>query len=161
MNLFFCPKCRRAFPAVQLCPDDNIMSNDVAHTYVEKILETVLSKETSRAGMAVDVLTKWLDEPRAIIPLTMLLERKSDDPYPLVIGARGLGWLRDPAAVPALEKLLLDETQPYVARVAAAEALGRIGGEESDHALEQAKKSPRSSVVDAANKALRQIEKEK
>jgi hypothetical protein len=160
MSLFFCPNCRKPFPIIQLCPDCNISTDSLANTYVEKLLNTVLSNETSREGMGVDVLTKWLHEPRATISLTMLLERKNDDPYPLVMGACGLGWLRDPAAVPVLERLLLDETQPYVARVA-AEALGQIDGEESDHALEQAKKSPRSSVVDAANKALLQIEKEK
>lgn len=129
----------------------------MANTYVEKLLETVLSKETSRAGMAVDVLTKWLHEPRSIVPLMMLLEQKSD-PYLLVIGARGLGWLGDVAAVPALAKLLLNERQPYVARVAAADALGRIGGEESLRVLQQAKESPRSSAAEAANKALTQIQ---
>jgi hypothetical protein len=94
----------------------------MANTYVKELLDTVLSKETGRAGMAVDVLTKWLHEPRAIVQLTMLLGRNSDDPYPLVLGARGLGWLRAAAAVPALGKLILNESQPYVARVAAAEA---------------------------------------
>ena len=147
------------FPDVQLCPDDNILSNDAAKGYVEKLLETVLSKETNRAGMAVDVLTKWLHEPRAIVPLTMLLESK-DDPYPLVLGARGLGWLKNSAAVPALEKLILNEEQPYVARVAAAEALGQIGGEAAHRALEKAKKSPRSSVAETADKALRQFRPE-
>lgn len=160
MSLFFCPKCRRAFPKVQLCPDDNVVSNDKANTYVEKLLDTVLSEETARAGMAVDVLTKWLHEPRAIVPLTMLLERKND-PYPVVIGARGLGWLRASAAIPTLAKLLLDESQPYVARVAAAEALGQIGREDSRYALEQAKQSPRPSVVYAAHQALREIQGEK
>lgn len=159
MNLFFCPKCRKVFPAVQLCPDDNILSNDVAKGYVEKLLETVLSEETNRAGMAVDVLTKWLHESRAIVPLTMLLERKGD-PYPLVLGARGSGWLKTAAAIPTLEKLLLDEEQPYVARIAAAEALGQIGGEEAHCALETAKKSPRSSVVEAVDKALSQFRAE-
>jgi hypothetical protein len=105
MNLFFYPKCRKAFPAIRLCPEDNILSDDVAKGYVEKLLETILSEETNRAGMTVDVLTKWLHEPRAIVPLTMLLER-SDDPYPLVIGGRGLGFLRNIAAV---EKLILSE----------------------------------------------------
>lgn len=103
--------------------------------------------------MAVDVLTKWLHEPRAIVPLTMLVEHKSD-PYPLVVGARGLGWLGNPAAVLALGKLLLNESQPYVARVAAAEALGRIGGKDARQLLEQARKSPRSSVAEASNRAL-------
>jgi HEAT repeat protein len=156
MNLFFCPKCRKVFPTAQLCPDDNILSNDTAKGYVEKLLETVLSKETSRAGMAVDVLTKWLHEPRALVPLTMLLERK-DDAYSLVLGARGLGWLKNTTAVPALERLILNEEQPYVARVEAATALGQIGGRESAYALEQAQNSPRSSVADASAQALEKI----
>lgn len=158
MNLFFCPQCRQAFASVQTCPDCDLTTDSSAYTYVEKLLETVLSEETSRAGMAVDVLTKWLHEPRAILPLTMLLERK-DDPYPLVIGARGLGWLGDTAAVPALAKLLLNESQPYVARVAAAEALGRIGGQESVRMLEQAMQSQRPSVAEAATRALDSLQK--
>ena len=131
----------------------------MANTYVEKLLETVLSKETGRAGMAVDVLTKWLHEPRAFVPLTMLLEQDCD-PYPLVIGARGLGWLGDAKAIPALAKLVLNDSQPYVARVAAAEALGRIGGEESVQALDQAVQSPRPSVAEAALESLREIKQE-
>jgi len=133
-----------------------VIADAEAKSYVEKLLETVLSKETSRAGMAVDVLTKWLHEPRAFLPLTMLLER-TDDPYPLVIGARGLGWLGNKAAVPALAKLLMNESQPYVARVAAAEALSGIGGEESIEVLSQARQSSRSSVVEAFGQALRKL----
>ncbi len=159
MNLFFCPQCRRPFASVQICPDCSVTTDAVADTYVERLLETVLSNETSRAGMAVDVLTKWLHEPRAILPLTLLLERKND-PYSLVIGARGLGWLGDAAAVPVLAKFLLNESQPYVARVAAAEALGRIGGEESIQVLEQAAGSPRPSVAEAALESLHKIEQE-
>ncbi len=56
MNLFFCPQCRKPFSEVQLCPDCELIADVMADTYVEKLLETVLSKETSRAGMAVDVL---------------------------------------------------------------------------------------------------------
>jgi HEAT repeat protein len=59
--------------------------------------------------------------------------------------------------VPALAKLLLNEEQPYVARVAAAEALGQIGGQEAHEALEQARKSPRSSVAEASARALEQF----
>ena len=156
MNLYFCPKCRRPFTAIQLCPEDEVLTNDGAKTYVEKLLETVLSRETSRTGMAVDVLTKWFHEQRAVVPLTMLLEREGD-PYPQVLGARGLGWLGNPTAVPALAKLLLNENRPYVARVAAAEALGQIGGKDSLQVLEQARKSPRSSVAEASARALEHI----
>jgi HEAT repeat protein len=156
MNLFFCPQCRQPFESIQTCPNCSIATDALAKTYVEKLLDTILSKDTSRMGMAVDVLTKWLHEPRVIVPLTLLVERKSD-PYPLVVGARGLGWLGNPAAVPALGKLLLNESQPYVARVAAAEALGRIGGKDARPLLEQARKSPRSSVAEASARALEQF----
>lgn len=158
MNLLFCPRCRQPFASVQICPDCDLTADSIANTYVEKLLETVISKETSRAGMAVDVLTKWLHEPRTILPLTMLLERK-DDPYPLVIGARGLGWLGDRAAAPTLAKLLLNESQPYVARVAAAEALKKIGGVESCRVLEEATESPRPSVAEATTWALESLRK--
>ncbi len=157
MNLFFCPRCRRSFSTIQSCPDCNISAVSGPHTYAEKLLETVLSKETSRAGMAVDVLTKWLHEPRAVVPLTMLLERR-EDLYSQVLGARGLGWLKAASAVPVLTKHLLDEGQPYVSRVAAAEALERIGGKEAFQTLEQAQASPRTSVAEAARKALMQIQ---
>ena len=106
--------------------------------------------------MAVDVLTKWFHEQRAVVPLSMLLEREGD-PYPQVIGARGLGWLGNPDGIPALAKLLLNEEQPFVARVAAAEALGKIGGRQSLDVLEKARKSPRPSVVEASELALEQI----
>ena len=119
-------------------------------------METVLSEETGRAGMAVDVLTKWLHEPRAIVPLMILLQQDSD-PYPLVLAARGLGWMGDPQAVPALAELLLDENKPFVARIATAEALGGLGGENARRALEQATVSRRPSVVKAALRALEQL----
>ncbi len=159
MNLFFCPKCRQPFASLQVCPDCDFTTDAAAHTYVEKLLETILSKETSRAGMAVDVLTKWLHEPRSVVPLKILLQRKGD-PYPQVLAARGLGWLKATSAVPALAKLLLDEEQPYVARVAAAEALGRIGGAVSLRVLKQARQDPRPSVAEACAQALEKLKKQ-
>jgi len=156
MNLFFCPSCRRAAPTQEICPNCGIVCDSSAQKYVEMLLETILSNEMGRVGMAVDVLTKWLHEPRAIVPLIMLLDRK-DDPYPLVLAARGLGRLGDPQAVPVLAELLLDENKPFVGRIAAAEAVGRIGGEEARQALEQATTSPRPSVANAATSALEQL----
>jgi hypothetical protein len=151
-DLAFCSECRRAARAGDVCPDCHRPCEAPADTYPEKLLETILSEDTSRAGMAVDVLTKQLHEPRAIVPLIILLQQDRD-PYPLVLAARGLGWLGDPHAVPALARLLLDENKPFVARIAAAEALGSIGGEEALHALAQAKQSPRFSVARAATRA--------
>lgn len=157
MNLFSCPKCRQPFAFLQVCPDCDLTTDAAAHTYVEKLLETVLSKETSRAGMAVDVLTKWLHEPRSVVPLKILLQRKGD-PYPQVLAARGLGWLKATSAVSALANLLLDEEQPFVSRVAAAEALGRIGEAASLRALEQGRQSQRPSVAEACIQALEKLQ---
>lgn len=157
-RLFFCPRCRRPFSRIETCSACNVLANAEAATYVERLLETVLSAEPYRAGMAVDVLTRRLHEPRAIVPLTLLLTRRND-PAAQVLGARGLGRLRAESAVPALAALLLDEGQPYVARVAAAEALGQIGGQEARQALQQATQSPRSSVAAAALRALDQLRK--
>jgi HEAT repeat protein len=153
MRLFFCPRCRQPYPSVQQCPTCNLTADAEAESYAEKLLETVITAESDRAGMAADVLTKWMHEARAVVPLVMLLER-SHDPYFQVIGARGLGWLQANTAVPELVKLLLAEDQPYVSRIAAAEALGEIGGQESVRALEQATASQRDNVAEAAERAL-------
>lgn len=162
-RLYFCPRCRRPFARMETCSACHVLANAEAATYVERLLETVLSAEPYRAAMAVDVLTRRLHERRAIVPLTLLLARRND-PAAQVLGARGLGRLRAESAVPALGALLLDEGQPYVARVAAAEALGQIGGQEARQALQQATQSPRSSVAAAALRTLdtlREAEQEK
>lgn len=153
MKLYFCPRCRQPYPSIQQCSTCHLTANVEADTYTEKLLETVIAGESDRAGMAVDVLTKWMHEPRAVVPLVMLLER-THDPYSQVIGARGLGWLKAGPAVPALVELLLTEDQPYVSRVAAAEALGEIGGHQAIRALKQAIASPRHNVAEAAAQAL-------
>jgi len=158
-RLFFCPRCRRPSSQIEVCPACNVLANAATASYVERLLETTLSTETCRVGMAVEVLAKRLHEQRAVVPLTQLLERRMD-PYAQVLGARGLGWLRAESAVPVLTRLLLDEDQPYVARVAAAEALGQIGGEEAWQALQQATQSPRPSVTATALRALDQLRQE-
>jgi len=156
MNLYFCPSCRRAAFARETCPSCGIICDSPAQDYVEKLLETVLSDDTSRAGMAVDVLTARMHEPRTIVPLIML-GHSEGDPYRLVLAARGMGGLGDPQAVPELAELLLDEDKPFVARVAAAEALGALGGEDARRVLQQAARSQRPSVVKASARALEKI----
>jgi len=159
MNLFFCPSCRHVAFAKEVCPTCGVPCESPAQDYVERLLETILSSDTSRAGMAVDVLTKRLHEGRAIVPL-IILAHSEDDPYLLVLAARGMGWLGDPQAVPVLVELLLNEHKPFVARVAAAEALGSIGGTEALRALKQAQRSPRPSVAKAAARAVLNFQKQ-
>lgn len=139
-----------------MCPDCHRLRNSPAESYVEKLLETLLSADSDRVGMAVDVLTKWLHEERAVVPLLYLLS--SDvDAHRLVLAARGLGWLGDRAAVPALAGLLLDPDKPFVSRIAAADSLGLIGGKQAQMALQQACASERTSVAAAASRALRRL----
>lgn len=157
MTLSFCPACRLPAPCGDPCPRCGQPCTDAPANYTEKLLTTILNGDTGRMAMAVEVLTKWMGEARALIPLTILLRREKD-PYAQVLAARGLGWLGDRAASPFLAGLLLDEDQPYVARIAAAQALARLGGETACESLQQAKGSPRASVAAAAEQALSQLD---
>lgn len=156
MELFFCPRCRYPSTAEDVCPRCNLPRNTGAVTYAEKLMETVISADPSRVGMAIDVLTKWLHEPRTIVPLLFLLQGDVDA-YRMVMAARGLGWLGDSTAIPALVDLLHDKTRPFVARVAAAQALGQLGGEPAEANLRQATTDERPSVAEAAAQALEEI----
>lgn len=153
MKLFFCPHCRHVASAVQSCPICGSICDAPAETYVEKLMETIFSPDPTRVGMAIDVLTKWIHEPRAITPMRMLLSSDADA-HRLVMAARGLGWLGDRAAVAPLADFLLDPRKPFVARVAAAHSLGLLGGEKAVDVLKRACTDKRPSVASAASKAL-------
>ena len=103
--------------------------------------------------MAIDVLTTWMHEPNAVVPLLHLLQSPTDA-HRLVMAARGLGRLGDPAAIPALVKVLNNPELPFVARIASAQALGQLGGKVSRIALEQASHDPHLNVARAALEAL-------
>jgi hypothetical protein len=160
MRLYFCPECRSTSASEDWCPSCGLLRNSQAKKYVEKLLETILSPDPTRVGMAIDVLTKWLHEPRTIVPLVLLLEGDVDS-HRFVMAARGLGWLGDRAAIPALRLLLFDPAKPFMARVAAAQALGQLGGQTAKLALQQATTDERSSVAQAAVQALTDMARSK
>jgi hypothetical protein len=94
-------------------------------------------------AMAVDVVqSRRLDEVRKSYPeksiaelLSIAKEQKDQHAiYPLITRA-------DPAAVPGLAEILLDDNEPGNLRSCAAEALGRIGNEEARKALVKARDS--------------------
>ncbi|HEY5572396.1 MAG TPA: HEAT repeat domain-containing protein [Anaerolineales bacterium] len=158
MDLLFCPKCR--YPSTGgLCPTCNIACDSPPETYIEKLMGAILSADPQRVGMAIDVLTKQLHEPRAIIPIA-ILARSEVDAHRLVMAARGLGWLGDHAAVPLLTDLLLNPDKPYVTRVAAAQSLGLLGGERARAALRRASKDARPSVRQASAQVLQKLMEE-
>jgi HEAT repeat protein len=137
MNLYFCPKCRWPSENEDICLVCQLRREHGPNTYIEKLLETILSTDPSRVGMAIDILTKKMKEPRAIIPMLVLI-KNSEYPERLVMAARGLGRLNDRAAVPYLANLLEDDRKPFVARIASAETLGSLGGRQARQTLERA-----------------------
>lgn len=156
MRLYFCPRCEAVSSSSGVCQECQLPYREEPDTYAEKLLCAILSSDPTRVGMAIDVLTKWMNEPRAVVPLIHLLQSRADA-HRLVMAARGLGRLGDPAAVPVLVSVLLNVDLPFVARTSAAQALGAIGGEQARDGLEQAIDDPLQSVSRAARSALEKV----
>jgi HEAT repeat protein len=155
--IHYCPHCWQEVPSgPEHCPHCGQLVDDSGQPFVERMLSTLHHPEPTRAGLAVDVLGGRLHEARAVQPLIELLGRAVDAAL-LMQAARGLGELGDQRAVPGLAHLLADGGRPFVARRAAALALGRLGGAEAIHALEAALGDPRPSVAEAAREALLQL----
>jgi HEAT repeat protein len=154
----YCPHCwHEVSPAVEICPNCQQSLDESGLTFVERLLTTLRHPEPTRAGLAIDLLAGRLREPRAVRPLMALLG-DSRDAAILVQAARGLGTLGDRQAVPALARLLADRDQAFVARRAAAWALGELGGSEAEIALHTAVNDDRPSVAEAARQALAALE---
>jgi hypothetical protein len=151
--IWFCPKCWNEVPVeATVCPACGASLVEEL-SFTDKLLAALGHREPTRAGLAIDVLTNWLREPRAVEPLCDLLERSTDAAI-LKQAAVGLGRLVDGRAVPALARLLTNPSRAFVARQAAADALGQIGGAEAEHVLHTALDDPLSSIRAAAQQAL-------
>jgi hypothetical protein len=121
--------------------------------FTDKLISALRHREPTRAGLAIDVLTNWLHEPRAVEPLCDLFDQSRDAAI-LKQAARGLGRLGDRRAIPALSRLLLNKSRAFVARQAAAEALGQIGSDEAQRALQAALDDELTTIRAAARRAL-------
>ena len=149
----FCPKCWNEVPIeATVCPTCGATLIE-ALSFTDKLIGALRHREPTRAGLAIDILTGWLHERRAVEPLCDLLDQATDAAI-LKQAATGLGRLGDQRAVPALTRLLQDTSRAYVARCAAAEALGQIGGAEAERALQAALGDPLSSIRVTAHQAL-------
>ena len=156
MRLNFCPECHLTLNCEDLCSEYSLLRSSPAETYVEKLLETVISPDSTRVGMAIDMLTKWLHEPHTTVSL-LILQQGDVDMHRIVMSAHSLGWLGDRVLIPALVNLLFNQAQPFMARMAAAQALGQLGGEPAEIALQQATTDERPSVAQAAAQALKEM----
>jgi HEAT repeat protein len=149
----FCPKCWNEVPIEAIvCPTCGVTLIE-ALSFTDKLIAALRHREPTRAGLAIDVLTDWLHEARAVAPLCDLIDESTDASI-LKQAALGLGRLGDPQAIPALTRLLQDPSRAFVARSAAAEALGHIGGAEAERALRAALDDALSSIRTAAQQAL-------
>jgi HEAT repeat protein len=149
----FCPQCWNEIPPeVVTCPLCGAALSE-SLSYTDKLIAALRNREPTRAGLAIDILSGWLHEPRAVEPLCDLLDHSTDAAI-LKQAATGLGRLADQRAVPALARLLQDASRAYVARCAAAEALGYIGGDEAQRALLATLDDPLASIRTAAQQAL-------
>jgi hypothetical protein len=93
----FCPTCWNDVPVeATVCPT---CGADLIETlnFTDKLIAALRHRESTRAGLAIDVLTRWQPEPRAVEPLCDLLDQSTDAGI-LKQAALGLGRLRDQRA---------------------------------------------------------------
>ena len=112
----FCPKCWNEVPIDAVtCPMCGAALIE-ALSFTDKLIAALRHtapaggcrcREPTRAGLAIDILTGWLHEPRAVEPLCDLLDHATDAAI-LKQAATGLGRLGDRQAVPVLTRLLQD-----------------------------------------------------
>jgi HEAT repeat protein len=152
--IHYCPHCWEDIPeGANPCPHCGATTDETGLPFVDRLLLTLGHPEPTRAGLAIDILAERLREPRAVPPLTRLLNTARDMAI-LQQAARGLGLLADGSAVPALVQLLENAEAPLIARCEAALSLGRLGGEEAWQALSAAAANPHPSLAEAARQAL-------
>jgi HEAT repeat protein len=147
----YCPRCWKevAWEAVRCEACGGELDDGV--TFPEKLLRAIHHPEPTRACLAIEILGR-LREPRAVEPLLALLAT-THDPVMQAEAARSLGAIGDLCALPTLVDLLHNPEAPFMARCAAAYALGDLGGDQALAALQQARFDPRPSVARAAGRA--------
>lgn len=152
--IFFCPSCWAELPAKSaICPACGYSLATDDADFVDKLIGALRHSVPTRAALAIQILSEMLADRRAIVPLIELLD-SAQDAYVLKCAAVALGRFADARAVPALAGRVLDLKTPLVARLAAVEALDRIGGAPARAALDGALRDPNAVVRNRARQAL-------
>ena len=155
MTTYYCSSCWRELPTEALgqhCAWCGAPT-DAPGDYVDKLIRALQHPEPSTPVRAATILGRLRDR-RAVGPLLAVL-RTTHDGFLLAAAARALGQIGDPTAAPTLVDLL--QRGPLPARLAAVEALQRVGGAEARTALRQAAVSdPAPSVREAARALVRE-----
>lgn len=106
------------------------------------LIDAIDHPEPTSAAFVIDLLGRHFREPKAVSPLMNRLARNPDSMDVTAAAATALGQIGDRRAVPALAAVLLDNGRPLPARLAAAEALAMLGGDEARRAMRLALDMP-------------------
>ncbi len=155
MVTYYCPSCWSSVPRhAVVCPICGAVIKDDAADIVEKYI-TALRHPDSATRLRAAWLLGRMRQQRAVPALVQLVvARQENDPYLTSVAARSLGSIGSPEAVPCLVDLMADSQASFMARIQAAQALERIGGDQAMAALADAAHSTRTSVRAAARDAL-------
>jgi len=110
---------RTVCPACGSAVDDDL-------DLVDKYIAAMRHSEPTRAALAIQVLSEFMGERRAIPPMIALLET-AGDAYVLKAAVDALARFADARAVPGLRRLILNPDTALVVRAAAVDALAGIG----------------------------------
>jgi HEAT repeat protein len=135
----YCPQCwtQNDYEAT-ICARCGSSLDESDKDYAIRLIDSVEHPEPTSAAFAIEILGRYLGEPRAVDAIITRLERHPDSMDVTAAAAEALGYIGDPRAIPALSALLANAERPLPARVAAAEALARLDGDESRQALTSA-----------------------
>lgn len=111
--------------------------------YVTRLMDATEHPEPTSAAFAIEVLGRYLADPRAVDVIIHRMARHPDSMDVTVAAAEALGLIGDPRAIPALSDLLANAHRPLPARLAAAEALAQFDEDEAAQALTSALDLPR------------------
>jgi HEAT repeat protein len=131
----YCPDCwaENAYKAT-ICTTCGASLDETGKDFTGRLMDAVGHPEPTRAVIAAEILGR-LRKERAVEPLLTRLARKPDSMDVTTAVAAALGQIGDQQAVPGLAGVLLDGERPLPARLAAAEALDRLGGPVARQAL--------------------------
>lgn len=124
--------------------------------YMEKLIASLRHEDPTIRRRAAWLLGK-LKEKSAVLPLLHCLMENGNDPYILADAALALGEIGDRQATAHLI-FLLQHNSFLPARLAAVEALGRLGGNRAREALTEALKDQNQVVRIAAAEALHALD---
>jgi len=152
---YYCPHCWAEVSAeARVCPACGAAIEDAQADIVDKYLAALRHPQAETRLRAAWILGR-MRETRAVPGLQEIaIARGQGDPYLLSTAAESLGLIGDNQAVSVLAALLADDDASFMARVQAAHALGRIGGDEAMAALTKAVMDSHDRVRNAALTAL-------